>query len=43
MNAWSTSRGIEARELRGSDVKITEYDVGPTWRRTLDYSGRETR
>jgi hypothetical protein len=43
MNAWSKSRGNEARELCGSGVKITEYDINTTLGRTLDCSGRETR
>jgi hypothetical protein len=43
MNAWSKSRGNGARELCGSGVKITEYDVNTTLGRTLDCPGRETR
>lgn len=35
--------GNEARELCGSGIKITEYDVNTTLERTLDCSGRETR
>ena len=43
MNAWSKSRGNEARELCGSGVKITEYDVKHNIGKDVGLFGCKTR